>query len=260
MSPRPDVSEERKDQIVKAAEQVFTQKGFSDARMDDIAGETGLSKGTLYLYFKSKDELIIAILDRIFQREFKALENADFSTMSAEQAINLFVETVSKDIKSMLRLMPIAYEFLALAFRNKLVQGALKMYLNRYMDILTPIIQKGIDDGEFRQVDAKEVADIALYGDKTGELMFEKSKDSNGQEIYSPKTQHQLLVATVNKYGEKFITELAKHYKSLGSKAAIAPIDNARPVENRNTSSASPEPTSLAGAMAKYGRMNSGGW
>ena len=158
MSPRPDVSEERKDQIIKAAEEVFTQKGFSDARMDDIAGETGLSKGTLYLYFKSKDELIIAILDRIFQREFKALENADFSTMSAEQAINMFVETVSKDIKIMLRLMPIAYEFLALAFRNKLVQEALKMYLNRYMDILTPIIQKGIDDGEFRQVDAKEVA------------------------------------------------------------------------------------------------------
>ena len=158
MSPRPDVSEERKDQIIKAAEEVFTQKGFSDARMDDIAGETGLSKGTLYLYFKSKDELIIAILDRIFQREFKALENADFSTISAEQAINMFVETVSKDIKIMLRLMPIAYEFLALAFRNKLVQEALKMYLNRYMDILTPIIQKGIDDGEFRQVDAKEVA------------------------------------------------------------------------------------------------------
>lgn len=158
MSPRPDVSEERKDQIIKAAEEVFTQKGFSDARMDDIAGETGLSKGTLYLYFKSKDELIIAILDRIFQREFKTLENADYFTMSAEQAINMFVETVSKDIKIMLRLMPIAYEFLALAFRNKLVQEALKMYLNLYMDILTPIIQKGIDDGEFRQVDAKEVA------------------------------------------------------------------------------------------------------
>lgn len=123
------------------------------------------------------------------------------------------------------------------------------------------VITIGEGDDKFSfPVDAKEVTDIALYGDKTGELMFEKTKDSNGQEVYAPKTQHQLLVATVNKYGEKFITELAKHYKSLGSKAAIAPIDNARPVENRNTSSASPEPTSLAGAMAKYGKMNSGGW
>lgn len=158
MSPRPDVSEERKNQIINAAEDVFTQKGFDQARMDDIAEETGLSKGTLYLYFKSKDDLIIAILDRIFQREFKAFENIDVSTMSAAEAIWLFIDTVTKDIKYMLRLMPIAYEFLALAFRNKHVQGALKIYVNRYMSILIPIIQKGIDDGEFRPVDAREVA------------------------------------------------------------------------------------------------------
>ena len=73
MSPRPDVSDERKSQIINAAEGVFTKKGFDEARMDDIAEETGLSKGTLYLYFKSKDDLIIAILDRMFQREFKQL-------------------------------------------------------------------------------------------------------------------------------------------------------------------------------------------
>jgi hypothetical protein len=109
-------------------------------------------------------------------------------------------------------------------------------------------------------IDAKEVANIALYGDQSGELMFNKTYDSNGQEIYTPKSEHQLLVATVNKYGEKFITELAKHYKSLGSKAAIEPLENARPIDNRNVSSASPEPTSAAGAMAKYGRFNSGGW
>ena len=109
-------------------------------------------------------------------------------------------------------------------------------------------------------IDAKEIANIALYGDQTGELMFNKAYDSNGNEIYTPKAEHQLLVATVNKYGEKFITELAKHYKSLGSKAAIEPLENARPIENRNASSASPEPTSVAGAMAKYGSFNSGGW
>jgi AcrR family transcriptional regulator len=158
MSPRPDVSEERKAQIVNAAEDVFTQKGFDQARMDDIAEKTGLSKGTLYLYYKSKDDLIIAILDRIFQREFKVFEGVDLSVMGATDAIWLFIDTVTKDIKYILRLMPIAYEFLALAFRNKLVQGALKIYVNRYMSILVPTIQRGIDSGEFRPVDAQEVA------------------------------------------------------------------------------------------------------
>ena len=171
MSPRPDVSEERKDQIMNAAEEVFTQKGLDNARMEDIAEETGLSKGTLYLYFKSKDDLIAAILDRIFQREFKEFQDTDLAAMSATDAIWLFTDTVIKDIKIILRLMPIAYEFLALAFRNKVVRSALKSYLNHYMDIFTPTIQHGIETGEFRQVDVKEVG-IAIGAIVEGTLLL----------------------------------------------------------------------------------------
>lgn len=158
MSPRPDVSNERKVQIINAAEGVFTRKGFDQARMDDIAEETGLSKGTLYLYFKSKDELIIAILDKIFQREFQAFKNIDLNSMTATEAFMLFTDTVMKDVKIILRLMPIAHEFLALAFRNKLVQNAFKIYLSHYMDVFIPIIQRGVNTGEFRQLDVQELA------------------------------------------------------------------------------------------------------
>jgi AcrR family transcriptional regulator len=171
MSPRPDVSEERKDQILNAAEEVFSQKGFSKARMDDIAEGTGLSKGTLYLYYKSKDDLIIAILDRIFQREFRVFENLDLTSMSATDAIWNFTETTSKDVKMMVRLLPITYEFMGLAFRNKFVQKAFKTYLNHYLDILIPIIQHGIDAGEFRPADAKEVA-IAMGAILEGTLLL----------------------------------------------------------------------------------------
>ena len=171
MSPRPDVSNERKTQIISAAEGVFTKKGFGQARMDDIAEETGLSKGTLYLYFKSKDDLIIAILDRIFQREFRVFDEMDFSDKSATETISHFVDTVATDIKLMLRLMPIAYEFLALAFRNKTVQKALKVYVNRYMKILVPIIENGIASGEFKEVDPKEVA-IAMGAILEGTILI----------------------------------------------------------------------------------------
>ena len=171
MSPRPDVREERKDQIMNAAEEVFSQKGFSDARMDDIAEETGLSKGTLYLYYKSKDDLIIAILDRIFQREFKAFEDLDLASISASDAIWVFVETTAKDIKIMMRLLPITYEFMGLAFRNKLVQKTFKAYLNYYLELLIPVIQHGIDSGEFRPTDPKEVA-IAMGAILEGTLLL----------------------------------------------------------------------------------------
>lgn len=171
MSPRPNVSDERKSQILNAAEDVFTKKGFDEARMDDIADKTGLSKGALYLYFKSKDELIIAILDRIFQHEFKRLENLDLDDMKAAEAVWKLTELITKDILGLMRLIPIIYEFLALAFRNKYVQLALKKYVNRYLDILVPIIQRGIDSGELRPVDAREVA-VAMSAIIEGTLLL----------------------------------------------------------------------------------------
>lgn len=171
MSPRPNVTDERKTQIINAAEGVFTKKGFDEARMDDIAEETGLSKGTLYLYFKSKDDLIIAILDRMFQREFKQLETFNQDGVSAADAVWKITDLLTKDILGMIRLIPIVYQFLALAFRNKYVQKALKQYINRYLDVLTPIIQRGIDSGEFRNVDAREVA-IAMGAMIEGTLLL----------------------------------------------------------------------------------------
>jgi len=171
MSPRPNVSDERKVQILNAAESVFTKKGFDEARMDDIAEKTGLSKGTLYLYFKSKDDLIIAILDRIFKREFRQLENLMGSETSSSDAIWKLTDLVIKDIINILHLIPILYGFLALAFRNKYVQRALKEYENRYLSILIPMVQSGIDSGEFRQVDASEVA-IAAFAIIEGTLLL----------------------------------------------------------------------------------------
>lgn len=171
MSPRPNVSDERKVQIINAAEEVFTKKGFDEARMDDIAEETGLSKGTLYLYFKSKDDLIIAMLDRMIQREFKQLENLNQDELSATDAIWKITDLLTKDILGWLRLIPIVYQFLALAFRNKYVQLALKKYINRYVDILVPIIQRGVEAGEFRQVDTREAA-IAIGAMIEGTLLL----------------------------------------------------------------------------------------
>lgn len=158
MTPRPNVSEARKQQILEAASVVFTSKGFYETRMEDIADQTGLSKGTLYNYFNSKDDLIIAILNLLFQREFDHMERMDYTALGATQAIWKVVDMALEDYTEMLSSLPMAYEFLALAFRNKPVQEALRQYFDRYMEFMTPIIQYGIDQGEFRELDAKDVA------------------------------------------------------------------------------------------------------
>ena len=158
MSPREDVSEERKEQILDAATEVFTQKGFDQARMDDIVEETGLSKGALYWYFKSKDDIIFGIMDRLFRLEFRELEEIKHSETSATEALRGFTEVAIKDINRMIHFMPVTYEFLALAFRNKLVQKAIKQYMNSYVSILDPLIQRGVESGEFKKVNPREVS------------------------------------------------------------------------------------------------------
>jgi len=59
--------ERRRQQIIVAAKRVFTKKGFSRATMEDIAKEAELSSGTLYLYFKNKEELYASLSLRILQ-------------------------------------------------------------------------------------------------------------------------------------------------------------------------------------------------
>lgn len=59
--------ERRRQQIMVAAKRVFSEKGFSKATMEDIAQEAELSPGTLYLYFKNKEELYASLSLRILQ-------------------------------------------------------------------------------------------------------------------------------------------------------------------------------------------------
>lgn len=54
--------------ILNAARTVFKQKGFTDARMADIAGEAGVAVGTIYLYFKTKEALVVALAEEINRR------------------------------------------------------------------------------------------------------------------------------------------------------------------------------------------------
>ena len=60
------VSERKRNAILNAARTVFSRQGYAGASVDDVAAEAGIAKGTLYLYFKSKQELYVAALARDF--------------------------------------------------------------------------------------------------------------------------------------------------------------------------------------------------
>jgi AcrR family transcriptional regulator len=159
MSPKPDVSEQRRAQIIEAATTVFAKFGFSKARMDDIAEESGLGKGTLYLYFKSKDEIFGGILDKFFQREFNFITRlAKDESKNAREKMADLTEVVLDDILKMQFVMPIFFEFWSMSFRKKSVRSIFQKYMKTYVDLVVPIVEEGIAAGDFRDGNAYDIS------------------------------------------------------------------------------------------------------
>jgi AcrR family transcriptional regulator len=124
MSPRSNVSEERKQQILEAAIAFLARRGFRAARMDDVAEQAGLSKAALYPYYKSKDAIIAALLQRLFAQEFKQLQTlvkSEGKGLVVEQLLILAWQFASM-MQWMGRLLPIAFEFYAVAGRDQVVR------------------------------------------------------------------------------------------------------------------------------------------
>jgi AcrR family transcriptional regulator len=158
MSRRPDTSEIRRNQILDAATKVFVRLGFQHARMDDIVEESGLSKGTLYWYFKSKEDIINAILRRLFTGE---LENLG-SLLQAEGTVSERLMQLTNNrvigMKRMSDLVPIIFEFYAVAVHQQWVKQFIGEYFKHFRGLLEDLINQGIDRGEFHPVNAAETA------------------------------------------------------------------------------------------------------
>jgi AcrR family transcriptional regulator len=194
MSPRPDVSEERRTKIIDSATQVFARQGFASTRMDDVASEAGLSKGLLYWYFKSKEEIIIAIADLLFGVEFRRMQNLSTEGKTAQACLGEFLEIFLDDLRGMLKIAPVIYEFYALAFRNAAVRRVMQEYLHRFVTTLEPIVQYGIDRGEFEPGDARQVT-VAIGSALEGTLLLW----AYAPEIVNPEEQLRISMALILK-------------------------------------------------------------
>jgi TetR/AcrR family fatty acid metabolism transcriptional regulator len=186
MSPRIDVSKERKAQILEAARETFTERGFHKTRMADIAEASGLSKGALYWYFESKDAIILSLLEKVFEPELEDLKTLINDNRSAEERLMLYAERGAEDMQKMLKWMPLIYEFLVLAVRSDPIKKFISTIYKKNMELLENLIQQGISSGEFQAKNAKKAA-IAMGSIIEGTLML-WMYDPNGIDI----TEHIL--------------------------------------------------------------------
>ena len=158
MPPRPDVSEERRAQIIEAALACFTRKGYANTTMDDIVAESGLSKGAIYWYFKSKDD--------VFQAAFTSMfEAVGAESMVALQACETAADRLRVGTQTMVGLardlegyFGLIIEFWAQSENRDEVMGFWAEILAQYQQAITAIFEGGIQTGEFRKMDAGALA------------------------------------------------------------------------------------------------------
>ncbi|MEO8207558.1 MAG: TetR/AcrR family transcriptional regulator, partial [Chloroflexota bacterium] len=156
MTPR--IAKDRDGQILDAASRVFAKLGFGPARMDDVASESGLSKGALYLYFKGKDQLIDALVIRMIELEMRRLQAVRSSTGPVPERLDRFVRDYTKELERMAPLGPIVIEVYARATRHRTVRVVLRRYFESYREELAALVTEGIARGEFRETDPDTVA------------------------------------------------------------------------------------------------------
>lgn len=186
--PKPDVSELRTKQIIEAAIGVFAEKGFYPARMEDISDAAGLSKATIYLYFKDKDALIKAIAVEVFHHELAELEAArDLPGTATEKLQALMASFIVRE-EEVEASMPIVFEFYALSSRRPGVQQILSNHLRVSVESIKEILQQGVEQGEFPPMDTEKAAMTfmaLLEGTLAQELYASEPDDTNEQLHFS---------------------------------------------------------------------------
>ncbi len=147
-------------EILSAAEKVFAAKGFFPTTMSDIARQAEFGTGTLYKYFKSKEELYFTLIDEKVE-EINRLVNAELSQKSSaveriKEVLRLQFEFIEQNrdffriyISERSRFEWTVKDDLGKSLHEKMVS---------YIDILSEVIRQGIRKGEFRPMDPKDLA------------------------------------------------------------------------------------------------------
>lgn len=172
--------ERRRQQIMVAAKRVFSEKGLTKATMEDIAKEAELSPGTLYLYFKNKDELFSSLSIRILQ----------YLNIRLEHISNIEQENAPRDrIEALKEAMYDVYEFDPVMLINMFHLQSSETLKNLSPELLDNIkelsqssiqttaklFKRGIEEGEF--VDEHPVALAGIvWAIFSGVVLWEESK------------------------------------------------------------------------------------
>lgn len=153
----------RRRRIQEAARTVFTERGYAGASIELIARAAQLSVGAIYLYFRSKEDLYVSLIEdtlTVFDVEIGQLrERAEISNRLRE-TWDLLVRWAEKDPEGPRILRLLAQPAIRPQLSDEVVT-AVSTGINRVQDHIGACVADGIHAGVYRQVNAREIADLA---------------------------------------------------------------------------------------------------
>jgi len=153
---------DKRDRILQAAERVFASKGFYGAKVSDIAHVAGVADGTIYLYFRSKDDLLISLFEAQMDRVLAELRGAVADGEDATEKLRRFIAAYLTMVEANRH----AAEVITIELRQS--AKFMKEYRNpkfaEFLKTLAAVIQEGQQQGRLRAEVPAPIAARTLFG------------------------------------------------------------------------------------------------
>jgi len=155
--------EDRPQEITEAAFAAFAEKGYAATRVEEVAKRAGVSKGLLYLYFKTKEELFKAVVRSVVVPRVDALVNeVDASQLTAEQFIRGPVVEFMKRVPG----SPISVVIRLMISEGPKHPDLVDFYwenvVSRGMGALQQLLERGVQSGEFRRTAVNDLPQLLI--------------------------------------------------------------------------------------------------
>lgn len=187
-------SQDKKLRILEAAVQVFGKKGFDAASIQDVAREAGVAKGTVYLYFESKDELIRQVYRHCYQMDVKACQTGVWEEK----------DVIGKLCRRMDNIMEFALTH-PLEAQIEVVYPSLPQYgmnqnacLQEMYEDIEAVIRDGIEKGECKSLPASLLTRI-YYGIATAVYGMLRENPQMWQDASMREQCHQIVKDSMSK-------------------------------------------------------------
>jgi len=168
--------EVRKNEIIDAAEKLFASKGYDKATVNDILNANSIAKGTFYYYFKSKEEVLDAIIKRRIDAGLeRAKAIASHPELSPVQKIAAAIMAQKPQNQTEADFLPVLHEQSNALFHQKVLTDC----VTRLTPVLSAIVEEGIEKGDFSTAYPKESAEILLTA---GLIIFDDAYFSRSRE------------------------------------------------------------------------------